>query len=110
MKSARTTKAKEREVARIIPAFHGDQTDRLSHIAVDDVDDALSQFLARLPSLDPLQVPENGVNALQLELHCTAQKKPWEQPVKNDIRIRYRQPITFAITNRARICSSAFGS
>src|SRR3989442_8928853 len=110
MQATRTAKAKEREIARIISSFHGDQPDRLFHIIVHDIDNALRKFFKILPPLCPLVLAKYRFNAIQRKRHRPTQKEAWQQSAENHVRVGYCEPSASAIANRSWIGAGALWS
>src|SRR5262245_7563201 len=105
MQTASAPETKEREIAGIITALHGDQSNCLLHVVVHNIDHALRERLRVFPPASPFELREGGRDSIRCELHCSAEKEFRAQPSENQIRVGDCQAFAFAVTDRTRIGS-----
>ena len=109
VQTAGPAETKKRELARIVSAFDGDQPDRLLHVVVHNVHDALREFFDASPLLCPAQHIKRRFNARLRQWHRSTQKEARQQSSEDDVGVGHGKPMAFAVTNRPRIRTGTLG-
>src|SRR5437588_2553035 len=90
MERTRAAERDQRTLSGIMPLLDGDAANGISHVAVDDGDDALGSLLAA-----QTQAPGKTVNShagqLGIDRHLAAQEVLWIQPAKEQMGVRHRR-------------------
>src|SRR5881628_1866537 len=85
VQTAGPAETKKRELARIVSAFDGDQPDRLLHVVVHNVHDALREFFDASPLLCPAQHIKRGLNPPLPEGHRPPKKEAGKKSPEEDL-------------------------
>src|SRR5205809_1848409 len=109
VQTAGSAETKKREIARIVSAFDGDQPDRLLHVVVHNVHDALREFFEASPLPCPAKHIQRRFNALLRQWHRSTQKEARQQSSEDDVRVGHGKPMALAVTNRSRIATGTLG-
>src|SRR5437868_13534939 len=90
MERTRAAERDQRTLSGITPLLDGDAAHGISHVAVDDGDDALGSLLAAQS-----QAPGKTVNSHSgqrgIDRHLAAQDVLWIQPAKEQTGVRHRR-------------------
>src|SRR5262245_21374119 len=111
MQSARTAETDEGEIPRIVTAFDGNQSYRLFHVAVDGIDNTLSQSDRGPPAPRAGHPMNSGLTALSRESNGATENNPRGKASQQHVRVSHRQAFpAFVIADRTRLGSCAGGS
>src|SRR5947209_3351432 len=108
VQSTGAAETKEREIARIVSAFNGDQSNGLLHIVVHNINDSLGKLLAVLPFRSPFERANRRIDAIDRERHRSAEKKLRKQAAENHIGIGDGETIAFAVADGTGIGARTF--